>query len=54
MDEGTTVFCYRLQAWIVNGLVDPKGCGHPDSMECACYSKNHAGEQHPQDCPDCH
>ena len=25
-------FDYRLQVWVVNGVVDPEGCGHGEAM----------------------
>jgi hypothetical protein len=33
---------YTLQAWVVDGRYVP--CGHPASMNCACYGRLHAGE----------
>lgn len=35
-------FDYTNQAWIVNGVY--VRCGHPDSMDCQCFGKLHAGE----------
>jgi hypothetical protein len=35
-------FDYENQAWVINGKYER--CGHPDSMECDCYGKLHAGE----------
>ena len=37
-------YCYRLQAWIENGIVSDVGSG----------AAEHQGETHPVDCPDCH
>jgi hypothetical protein len=35
-------FDYTHQAWVVDGLyVD---CGHPLTMDCGCYGRQHAGE----------
>jgi len=34
---------YTNQAWVVNGHYIK--CGHPDSMDCDCYGKLHAGEK---------
>ena len=36
---------YDKQAYIVNGRY--VRCGHPESMDCGCYGKEHAGEQAP-------
>lgn len=33
---------YNNQAWVVDGRY--KCCGHPDSMNCRCYGRIHAGE----------
>lgn len=33
---------YDNQCWIVDGKVDT--CGHPETMDCQCYSRLHAGE----------
>lgn len=35
-------FDYEHQAWVMNGKYVK--CGHPDSMECGCYGKDHEGE----------
>jgi hypothetical protein len=32
---------YRAQAWVVNGQYIR--CGHPETMNCGCYGKTHAG-----------
>lgn len=37
------VFDYEHQAWTVAGKYIR--CGHPDSMQCQCYGKLHAGER---------
>lgn len=36
---------YDNQAWIVNGKY--QDCNHPESMDCGCYGKEHAGEKAP-------
>lgn len=33
---------YEKQVWIINGKY--VRCGHPESMNCKCYGKKHAGE----------
>ena len=35
-------FDYDKQVWIKDGVY--VRCGHPDSMNCHCYGKDHAGE----------
>ena len=34
---------YENQAWYQNGVYIR--CGHPESMDCNCYGKAHAGEK---------
>ena len=43
---------YTHQAWVENGVYIR--CGHPESMDCGCYGRAHAGEpvNHQQD-SDC-
>jgi len=41
-------YCYRLQAWIVDGVTD--FCSH-GTRSCLCPA---GGQPHPSDCPDCH
>ncbi len=36
---------YDNQAWIQDGLY--VSCAHPESKNCACYGKQHAGERAP-------
>lgn len=36
------VYDYTNQAWTVDGQY--VRCGHPESMNCTCYGKLHAGE----------
>ncbi len=36
---------YDNQAWIVNGKY--VCCGHPETMNCGCYGREHAGESAP-------
>ena len=44
------VYCYDLQAWIVDGRIET--CGIKGCQGCnRCMM---AGESHPTDCPDCH
>lgn len=38
----TRDFDYENQAWVVNGRYIR--CGHPESMACGCYGREHAGE----------
>ena len=33
---------YEKQVWIIDGKY--LKCGHPESMNCRCYGKIHAGE----------
>jgi len=37
-----TVYDYRNQAWVRDGKYI--GCSHPPSMDCGCFSRDHAGE----------
>lgn len=34
---------YDNQAWVVDGKY--VRCGHPQSMNCGCYGREHAGEE---------
>jgi hypothetical protein len=34
---------YKNQAWVLEGKYVK--CGHPESMNCSCYGKEHAGEE---------
>ncbi len=34
-------FDYDNQAWVADGKY--VRCGHPESMNCGCYGKEHAG-----------
>jgi hypothetical protein len=36
-------FDYQNQAWVENGRY--VRCGHPESMDCGCYGRQHEGEQ---------
>jgi len=36
-------FDYTRQAWVVDGLY--VRCGHPETMRCGCFGRQHAGEQ---------
>lgn len=38
-----TYFDYDNQCWIVGGKVER--CGHPETMNCQCYGRIHAGER---------
>jgi len=40
-------FDYRNQAWtgIVGGRRVYLRCGHPESMDCGCFGRIHAGEE---------
>lgn len=42
LEEEAVVYDYANQAWIRNGRYER--CGHPESMDCRCYGKEHAGE----------
>ncbi len=33
---------YTRQAWVKDGVY--VRCGHPESMKCGCYGRDHAGE----------
>lgn len=35
-------FNYAKQCWIKDGII--QRCDHPESMDCRCYGKAHAGE----------
>jgi hypothetical protein len=35
-------FDYDHQAWTIDGHY--VRCGHPESMDCRCYGKDHEGE----------
>lgn len=37
-----TIYDYANQAWIVGGVY--VSCGHPESMNCNCFGRIHAGE----------
>ena len=33
---------YTRQAWVLDGhYID---CGHPETMDCSCYGRQHTGE----------
>lgn len=36
-------FDYEHQAWVVDGCY--VRCGHPATMDCKCYGKEHEGEE---------
>lgn len=36
-------FDYERQVWIIEGIV--QRCGHPETVNCGCYGKSHAGER---------
>jgi hypothetical protein len=38
----STHYDYVNQCWIVNGRIE--SCNHPETMNCKCYGKLHAGE----------
>ena len=44
VNEGKTHYDYKNKAWIKGGRV--VNCGHPNSMNCQCYQRAHAGEIH--------
>lgn len=41
-DTSFTGYDYVNQCRIVRGII--QRCGHPDSMQCNCYGRIHAGE----------
>jgi hypothetical protein len=41
--NATIQYDYKNQAWVVDGIY--QACNHPESMECNCYGRIHAGEQ---------
>lgn len=41
-DKSKMSYDYDKQAWIIDGKY--QRCGHPESMDCKCYGKEHAGE----------
>lgn len=36
-------FSYTHQCWIRDFVI--QRCGHPETMDCGCFGKRHAGEQ---------
>jgi hypothetical protein len=42
-EETMTDYDYENQCWIVDGII--QSCEHPESMNCQCYGKLHAGEK---------
>jgi hypothetical protein len=36
-------FDYDRQAWVKDGRY--VRCGHPETMQCGCYGREHEGEQ---------
>lgn len=36
-------FDYDVQAWIKGGVI--LNCGHPQTMDCGCYGRAHAGKR---------
>ena len=36
-------YSYEHQCWILNYII--QDCGHPATMPCGCFSRQHAGEQ---------
>lgn len=36
-------FSYEHQCWIEDFVI--QRCGHPETMDCRCFGKLHAGEQ---------
>ena len=42
-DKGSRSYDYKNQVWIKDGLY--VRCGHPETMNCGCYGKDHAGEK---------
>ena len=49
--ERNTAYDYANQAWVVDGRY--VACAHPESMQCKCYGKLHAGEVAPPQCEAC-
>lgn len=42
---GDTFFDYENQAWVIGGVY--QRCGHPETMDCGCFGKLHAGQRAP-------
>lgn len=42
-ESETSAYDYDNQAWTINGRY--VRCGHPESMDCGCYGRLHAGEK---------
>lgn len=44
MDNGLskTTYDYTNQAWVVDGKY--QACSHPETMDCKCFGRLHAGE----------
>ena len=40
--DRTIGFDYENQAWVVDGRY--VSCGHPETMDCGCFGRIHAGE----------
>jgi hypothetical protein len=40
--EAVIGFDYENQAWVVDGRY--VSCGHPETMDCGCFGRIHAGE----------
>lgn len=40
----TIQYDYANQAWVIDGVY--QACNHPESMDCNCYGKQHAGEKY--------
>lgn len=36
-------YSYDKQCWIEDNVI--QDCGHPKTMSCDCYGRQHAGEQ---------
>lgn len=34
---------YDKQCWVLDGKY--VACGHPEDMDCGCFSREHAGEE---------
>lgn len=41
-NAGAERYDYKNQAWTKNWIY--MSCNHPDSMDCGCYGRLHAGE----------
>lgn len=36
-------YSYEHQCWVLDYVI--QNCGHPQTMKCGCYGRQHAGQQ---------